>query len=649
VALDVVLLTAAYYSAFVLRVGWAESSRYLDTFWQTLPVILAISVLVHGWHNLYSGILRYTSTDTALAVLKSVLWAVLLSCLVLFLLYRLHRVPRSVFVIYGMEALLLIGGIRLVFRFPLRRKPGQNATRVLLYGAGDTGELVLRGLRASFRFAYAPVGMIDDDPSKHGKQIHGVRIFGGVEALSGILERNRVDEVWVAVHKLAGERLRKVYEVSRARGVRVKILPRLESALLATDLDSFQEPDIADLLRRPSRSLNREQMRSWLRGRRVLITGAGGSVGSELARQVGRLGPEALALCDNCECNLFHIHRELAALNGKGLEEPYLVDIRDAPGVERMFRETRPEIVFHAAAYKHVPLVELNPCEGVVTNVQGLCHVALAARAHGARELVFISTDKAVRPVSVMGATKRLGEIVIQLLNKEGGTRFCGVRFGNVLGSSGSVVPIFKEQIRHGGPLTVTHPDMTRYFMLTSEAVELVIQAGSLGKGGEIFVLDMGQPVRIADMAQELIRLMGKEPQRDIQIEFTGTRPGEKIHEELLIDSDDSRTSCPDVWIDGAAPPDLEWPALAERLGALFEASRNGDRATALAILSELVTTFEPVESETLRALRFATEVATSTSSDRLSGGVAGAASPLGVGAKEREEPTIHWPGQSLS
>jgi FlaA1/EpsC-like NDP-sugar epimerase len=284
----------------------------------------------------------------------------------------------------------------------------------------------------------------------------------------------------------------------------------------------------------------------------------------------------------------------------------------------------------------------------VVTNVQGLCHVALAAKAHGVRDFVFISTDKAVRPVNVMGATKRLGEIVIQILNKQGGTRFCAVRFGNVLGSSGSVVPIFKEQIRHGGPLTVTHPDMTRYFMLTSEAVELVIQAGSLGKGGEVFVLDMGQPVRIADMARELIVLMVKEPQRDIQIEFTGTRPGEKIHEELLIDSDDSRTSCTDVWIDGAAAPDLEWPLLAERLERLFESSRKGDKVTTLSTLRELVTTFEPVQKETQRALRLARKEATSAASDRFSGVVAKEDSRLGAGAK-RQGQVVNWPGQSLS
>jgi O-antigen biosynthesis protein WbqV len=593
VALDVALLSAAYAGAYVLRLGRAESLRYAVTILETLPVVLAISIAAQAGHGLYTGVLRYTSADTAVAVLKSVAWSVLVSCLVLFLLFRLDGVPRSVFVIHGMGAVLLIGGARFAFRLPRAGKPAEGATRIILYGAGDTAELVLRGLGSTLRGSHAAVGMIDDDPAKRGQRIHGVKILGGIEALRGAIDDGRAAEVWVAVHRLAGERLRKVYDAARERGARVKILPRLESALLERDLASFQEPDIVDLLSRPSRSLDRRRMEEWIRGRRVLITGAGGSVGSELARQVSRLGPASLALCDACELNLFRIHGELAASNGTHLSPPYLADVRDGAAVERMFEDARPDIVFHAAAYKHVPLVELNPCAGVSTNVAGLVNVALAARSHQAREFVFISTDKAVRPVSVMGATKRLGEVIIQVLGREGPTRFCAVRFGNVLGSSGSVVPIFQEQIRRGGPVTVTDPEMTRYFMLTSEAVELVIQAGSLGEGGEVFVLDMGEPVRIADMARELIRLMGKEPERDIRIEFTGPRPGEKIHEELLIDAGDSRTSCPDVWIDGAPPAAVDWRALAGRLDLLGAAAAAGDAARTVALLRGLLADIE--------------------------------------------------------
>ncbi len=646
-ALDGVLLAAAYYGAFVLRVGWTESTRYHGTILQTLPVILGVGIVTQARHRLYSGILRYTSTATALAVVKAVLWSVLLSCLALFMLFRLDGVPRSVFVIYGMEALLLIGGVRFAFRLPYRQRVAGDATRVILYGAGDTAELVLRGLRMSLKFDYAAKALIDDDPTKHGQEIHGVKIFGGVETLSDTLDRIPVDEIWVCIDKLAGERLRAVYNCAQAKGVRVKVLPRLESALLASDLASFHEPDISDLLRRPSRKLDRDRMRSWLRGRRVLITGAGGSVGSELVRQVSQLEPASLSLCDTCEYNLFRIHGEVAATGNRCLEHPYLVDVRDAASVERMFRQARPEIVFHAAAYKHVPLVELNPCEGIVANVQGLYHVALAAHTHGTNEFVFISTDKAVRTVNVMGATKRLGEIIMQVLNEQSSTRFCSVRFGNVLGSSGSVVPKFREQIRRGGPVTVTHPEMTRFFMLTSEAVELVIQAGSIGEGGEVFVLDMGEPVRIADMATDLIRLMGKEPGHEIRIEFTGVRPGEKIYEELLIDSEDSRTSCPEVWIDGAPPPAMEWPDLAARLTTLFTTAREGDRPTALRILTELVADFSPVHQETLAALEVARKTTPAPVSSRFPAATRHQSSPSVSAESSQPEGPVSWPGLS--
>ncbi|MDD8013831.1 MAG: nucleoside-diphosphate sugar epimerase/dehydratase, partial [Acidobacteriota bacterium] len=332
---------------------------------------------------------------------------------------------------------------------------------------------------------------------------------------------------------LAGERVRKAYQAASPRGVHIRILPRLEHALLGADLGRFHDPDITDLLRRPPRKLDRDRMREWVRGRRVLITGAGGSIGSELSRQVAQLEPAALALLDASELNLFNIHGEMAPRHGPILLRPYMVDVRDGAALRRVFAEVRPEVVFHAAAYKHVPLMEDFPEEALRTNVLGTLDLAQLAVEHHVEKFVNISTDKAVKPCSVMGASKRLAEMACQALNGNG-THFLSVRFGNVLGSRGSVVPLFQEQIRRGGPLTLTHPDMRRYFMSIPEAVLLVFQAAHQGRGGEVFVLDMGEPVRIRDLAENLIRLNGLEPGKDIEIVATGMRPGEKLFEELL-------------------------------------------------------------------------------------------------------------------
>jgi FlaA1/EpsC-like NDP-sugar epimerase len=619
VALDAVLLSAAYFLAFWLRLGGERTLGYSETIVRTLPVVLAVSLLVHALQGLFAGILRYTSVETAVAVIKSATFSVLASCLILFLLFRLEGVPRSVFAIYWMASMLLIGGSRLSGRLRHKRsgRPVADSKRVILYGAGDTAELVLRGLRQAPSIGYEVAGLIDDDPKKRGRNIHGVKIHATLETLGRMARTARVEELWVCVPNMAGDKLRGICATADHLGVRVRILPHLSHALLGEDIARFQKPNIADLLRRPPRRLDKERMREWVRGRRILITGAGGSIGSELVRHVAKLEPELIALCDASECNLFQIEQELTRMDGQLDTASYLVDIRNVPSVQRMFEDVRPEIVFCAAAYKHVPLVELNPCEGVLNNVRGLCNVALASIEQGAGEFVFISTDKAVRPASVMGATKRLGETIIQVLNSQARTRFCAVRFGNVLGSSGSVVPIFEEQIRNGGPVTVTHAEMKRYFMLASEAVELVIQAGSICKGGEVFVLDMGAPLRIADMARNLIRLMGKEPDVDIRLEYTGLRPGEKLEEELLIGQHDSSTTFDDIWIDAAPLPEVNWTTLSKQLETLFELSMKGDRVGTLGLLNRLEPQFRPVHKETKEALFVAEQRFSSEPTDR--------------------------------
>ncbi len=599
VALDMVMLTGAYVFAFHLRVGSHFSLGLYNDIGRSLPVLLAVSFVVHMRLGLFNAILRFASIDTAITIFKSVLYSVLITALAVSVL-GIDQIRPGVLTIYGMAAVLLLGGSRMMARvLENRHEFTGKERRVVLYGANETTDIVLRGWRFLRQSGCLPVAIIDNDSTKHGHRIHGVEIGGGLAHLRDLAKTHDLQEVWVCVPGLSGAALRDVYEAAAPLNLRVKILPRLEHALIGSDLNRFHDVEIADLLRRPTRRLDPEGMRRWVKDRRVLITGAGGTIGSELARQVARLGPRSLALCDSSEAGLFQIHGELASRHGGMILAPYLVNVCESPAVDRMFREVKPEIVFHAAAYKHVPLVELNPCEGIRTNVQGLMHTCLAAVEHGTTAFVFISTDKAVRPVNVMGATKRIGELICQVLNREGSTRFMVVRFGNVLGSSGSVVPIFQEQIRQGKPVTVTHPDMTRFFMLISEAVELVIQSGSIGRGGEIFLLDMGKPVRIAQMAEDLIRLMGKEPGRDIPITFVGTRPGEKIHEEILLSKEDARTQFPDIWIDHEAPPSMDWATFRSELDILLEAANGSRREDALLALKRLLPLFAPLHPET--------------------------------------------------
>jgi FlaA1/EpsC-like NDP-sugar epimerase len=584
-ALDVLLVSGAYLLAYWLRLGAEGLPERLPVIAETLPILVVVSLLVHLKAGLYNAILRYASVDTALAVVKAVAASLFLSLVLFFLLFRLEGVPRSVFFIYGMTAFILVGASRFAVRVLLHGKADfadRPGPRVLLLGAGDQGADALRSLREGGRSDAVPAAFLDDDPAKRGAEIAGVRVLGGLDRLADAARSTGATELWVCERAPSGERLRVLFKAAGAAGLALKITHP------GAGLPRFEEPRIEDLLSRPPRKLDRDRMRAWIRGRRVLVTGAGGSIGAELCRRVADLEPERLVLCDASEENLFRIDREL---RGRPLAPPCLLDVTDAARVSALFEEERPSVVFHAAAYKHVPMLEANPCRGVWNNVQGVRAVALAAREHRAADVVFISTDKAVRPSNVMGATKRLGETLVRSLQREafqrgGGPKFMAVRFGNVLGSSGSVVPIFQEQIRRGGPVTVTHPDMRRYFMLIPEAVDLVVQAGSIGKGGEVFLLDMGEPVRIVEMAETLIRLMGRP---EVRIEFSGVRPGEKIREELLVSDADDRTEFPDLRIDREPPPSRPWAEFSADVDALLRAAEAGDAAATLERLRALV------------------------------------------------------------
>jgi FlaA1/EpsC-like NDP-sugar epimerase len=552
---DVVMATVAYPAALYLRVGDEMFDRWygaLQTGWPLWVAIAAVSFLAS---RLYRGVWRYASLQDLWAVAQAVTIAVLAFVPALFLVDRLESLPRSVPLILGLLQLVLLGGPRFFYRVAkdrrMERRRAAQRIPVLLIGAGDGAELFIRAMQNDPLAPYEPVGVIDDLGRRVGRVIHGVRVLGAAPDLERVArelaDKGKPPQRLIVTRvnaPIEGVVLRELFDAADRLGMTLARMPSL------ADLDEQGEGRIKlrpiaieDLLGRPQVVHDEEAVRALVKGRRVLVTGAGGTIGAELCRQLASFGPSRLALLENGEFNLYAIEMELAERVDAPPLAAWLADVRDAARLKAVFDAERPELVFHAAALKHVPLVESNPAEGVLTNVIGTRNVADAARAAGAHAMVQISTDKAVRPSSIMGAAKRVAEEYCQSLDLDGDTRFVTVRFGNVLGSTGSVVPRFEQQLAKGGPITVTHPDVERYFMTCREAVQLVLQASAYGVGhadqrGRIFVLDMGEPVKIVDLARRMILLAGLRPDRDVRIEFTGLRPGEKLSERLFNDAE---------------------------------------------------------------------------------------------------------------
>jgi FlaA1/EpsC-like NDP-sugar epimerase len=540
--LDVALLNFAVYAGLYLRFDGNVAPRYVDMYLRIAPFHTLISLGVFALLGLYSWVLRYASVDEVLAVTAGSVG----SAISLFVLTRLppsRGFPRSVPIIAGVLVLLFSGGIRLSVRLYLRltqrfrRMPANGRSiRVLIVGAGDAGAMLVRELAKPVAGDRKAVGFIDDDPAKKGAVILGVRVVGDRNAIPEVVQSLHVDEIIVAMPSAPAHVLKETVQICEGLGVRIRAIPRLlDMAGKAFSLQMVRDIEIEDLLGRSEVKLDTEKIREYLHGKRVLVTGAGGSIGSEICRQVSRFGPAQLIMLGHGENSVFTTRMSLSYEFPDLRSEAVIADVRDSARIRDVFAFHRPHVVFHAAAHKHVPLMEENMIEAVKTNVFGTLNVARAALHYEAQRFVMISTDKAVNPTSMMGVSKRVAEMVVQsmsLASKK--TQFVSVRFGNVLGSSGSVIPIFKEQIARGGPVTVTHPEMRRYFMTIREAVLLVLQAGTMGQGGEVFVLDMGEPVKIIDLAEQMIRLSGRTPYSDIPIVFSGVRPGEKLFEELL-------------------------------------------------------------------------------------------------------------------
>ena len=613
---DIVMAAVSFVLSLYLRVG-RDFPQYLDDFLAVnVATFTLVAAVVFAWMRPHRSVWRYASLTDLIAIARAVTLVILIFLPAMFVLTRLESLPRSMLVINWFVLMILLGAPRILYRafkegsFDLawvRGGADPRAVPVLLIGGGDGAELFIRALDRGLQGTYRVVGIVDVAGTRVGRHIRGVEVLGDVDSLAAVIQELESRDIKpqrliVTDDRLDGAVISRLVETAAKLGLSVARVPRLIDFHVEQGEGVRIRPiAIEDLLGRPRAVLDRAAIARMVAGRRVMITGAGGTIGGELARQIAALGPSRMALLDLSEYNLYAIDLELAEMFASVPRRAILGDIRDRARMAALIEDEKPDLVFHAAALKHVPIVEAQPEDGVIANVVGTRNVADACRAARVQAMVMISTDKAVNPVGVMGATKRLAESYCQALDVAGGrgvaTRFVTVRFGNVLGSTGSVVPLFQRQLIAGGPITITHPDMQRYFMTTGEAVELVLQASALavaggGTGaagdGKIFVLDMGAPVRIEDLARQMIRLAGLRPDVDIQIAYTGLRPGERLFEELFHDAE-ALAPTPVKGILLAAPRMADHVILSRGIDELEEAARAGRRAKVLDLLAHLV------------------------------------------------------------
>ena len=591
---DMVMVWVAWIAVSMLRWSLEPNPPPVALFGPEVWFVLAAQAVIFWWTGLYKGLWRFASLPDLWNIVKAAVLGALAIAITLFLYNRLGTVPRTVLTVYPLVLAVLLGTPRLLYRYWKdsrldfsTRAPSQ---RVLVLGAGKAGEALVRDLRRENR--YTPVGFLDDNASLRGARVHGIPVLGTLEQLPALARETAAEMLVIAMPASNKAQMRRAVDLCEACNLPFRTVPRLEDVVAGrASFNELKEVAIEDLLGRDPVQLDWTAIRIQLAGKRVLITGGGGSIGAELCRQIARLGAESLTVLDISEYNLYSIEQELRGAHPDLLFDARLGDCTDAATCERVFASARPEIVFHAAAYKHVPLLQAQLREAFRNNVLGTETVAIAADRHGAGSFVLISTDKAVNPTSVMGACKRVAELFCQNFASQSKTRFITVRFGNVLDSAGSVVPRFREQIRAGGPVTVTHPEITRYFMTIPEACQLILQAAVLGKGGEIFALDMGEPVRIRDLAEQMIRLAGKTSEGDIPIIYTGLRPGEKLFEELFHPHENySDTTHAKIFL--AQPRSMSWSLLTAQLRQASAAARDFDEDALRVVLDRLLPEF---------------------------------------------------------
>src|SRR3954449_1140682 len=599
VAADACLVAAAWYLAYVLRFDTGIPHRYDLLLERTIVFVVLVKVALFALFGLYSKLWRFVDQRDFESIVKAVVVATVLVIAALFLLFPSRTdPPRGVVALDFLITLALVGGSRFLVRAATERpaRPGrilERASReVLIVGAGNGGQQVAVELRRNPQLSSAPIGFVDDDPRKQGMRIAGLKVLGSTDELAKVLDDAEPEEVIIAIPSAPGILRQRVVTACRERDIPVRTLPTTFELLSGgvNLMRQVREVRVEDVLGREPVRVGIDQVGSYLGGRTVLVTGAGGSIGAELCRQIARVRPKHLVLVDNAENSLFEIRRELEEDRHFTRTAAVLADCKDATRMSELFLEHRPSVVFHAAAYKHVPLMEENPVEAVRNNAVATRIVAAAAGEAGVERFVLVSTDKAVTPATVMGASKALAEWAVEAAQgRYRKTRYASVRFGNVLGSSGSVVPIFRKQIAAGGPVTVTDVRMTRYFMTIPEAVQLIIRSGELCTGGELFVLEMGDPVKIVDLARKMITIAGYEPDVDIAIDIVGRRPGEKLHEELFNPGERPHARPAEKIVSAVRPPlATDWVETA--FARIEELVYNGDAAALATTVAELST-----------------------------------------------------------
>jgi FlaA1/EpsC-like NDP-sugar epimerase len=608
VLVHLLLWTVALGVSLLLRFEFTIPRATFDLAWKLLLITLVTRALVHWRLGLFHGLWRYSGSRDLLSLLQAAaLSSVLVATIWAFL--RTGTFPRSILVLDFAFSILIVGGLRFGIRTireialqATRSEGGPNSgeprRRVLVIGAGDAGEMLMREIARTYAHRYEPVGFLDDSRAKQNERIHGVPVIGVIDDVVLLAKRERIDEIILAIPTMTGHDIRRIVELCRPTGASLRTLPGVDSLIDGrVTVSQLAEVAIEDLLGRAPVTLDADAVGVFLHDRVVLVTGAGGSIGSELCKQICRFSPKHLLLLEQAENNLFEVHRALLKEFPGVPVTPFIADICDSRRLESIFERERPAVVFHAAAHKHVPMMEANPGEAIKNNVFGTKKLADAADRFGVEFFVMVSTDKAVNPTSVMGVSKRTAEIYVQALSQRSRTQFVTVRFGNVLGSAGSVIPIFKQQIAAGGPVMVTHPEMQRYFMTIPEASQLILQAGTMGRGGEIFVLDMGEPVKIVDLARDLIRLSGYTPDVDIAIEFSGMRPGEKLFEELSFAAEKaSKTRHPKIFVGTFRA--YPWEEVERGLERLHALSEGAAPALIRSAFQALIPEYVPPQSE---------------------------------------------------
>ena len=600
---DMAMIPVAWLGAYWLRynLGPIPHEQFLFGI-KSLAVVIIIQALAFRYYGLYRGVWRFASVPDLVRILKAALFGIAFSAVALFLLTRMQGIPRSVFPLYGLLLVTLLSASRLIVRWSKDRHIYRDGGhRVIIVGAGRAGEMLVRDLLRSRDKSYQLVGFVDDSKLKHGREIHGVRVLGSCDEITDFTERLNIDLIVIALPSATSAQMRRLIRLCDKTDVPVRTLPPMDRLMSGqVTLNQLREVSIDDLLGREPVKLDWQSIKSELRGKKVLVSGAGGSIGSELCRQIAHLKPSRLILVDNSEFNLYSIEMEMQKRFPELDISRCLNDVVDRPAMEKIFEQFQPEVVFHAAAYKHVPMLEDQIREAARNNVLGTRVMAEMADQYACDAFVMISTDKAVNPANVMGTSKRAAEILCQNLNQRSKTRFITVRFGNVLGSAGSVVPLFKQQIEAGGPVTVTHREITRYFMTIPEACQLILQASIMGAGGEIFVLDMGESVKISFLAEQMIRLSGKVPGEDIDIVYTGLRPGEKLYEELFHEKE-ALQSTPHDKILLARYREFDWERLTGILDGMAIACGDYNEETLTSLLTELVPEWSGYRAEQSR------------------------------------------------